>query len=389
MLAFFPWFTVDEPISFGKYTLLPHRAGQPSKFGVPKDIESILSHYRLNVKLSVRDYCVLQIQGKTFGDDFTDAERAETFEFAEILAIGALSRRRFFDQTEIDYTNRATVTGIIQGYKENQGGVSVRSRLRYGSTLGYFTDDAYLVLCPPHIHPNKKVKFDGPLITALLGAYTQPDADQFESSIAAYNQANTDSDQTPEHIELVQTSGAFEALFDLGKGKENELAKSFLDCLSKLPEEKTLPVSKRQQAKFPQSTSPRDSWIKDLFRLRGALAHGRSTTGYRPLWSVFEHLLLGSFIFPICLKIELEKKGHYTLTEDDLKCIFAFDRLLRSENLNSQVPDKQIDEMAGVDEQTKAMMKTWVWSQIISDASWEWSRNKAVAKLEAQSKKTD
>jgi hypothetical protein len=55
MLTFFPWFTVEEPSSFGKFNLFPHRAGEESSHGIPPMINNILEHYRINPKLKVRE----------------------------------------------------------------------------------------------------------------------------------------------------------------------------------------------------------------------------------------------------------------------------------------------------------------------------------------------
>ena len=380
MITFFPWFTIDAPLSFGKFKLFPHNIGQASIYGVPAVIDNVVDHYRLNPKLAVRKICVLQYGEKPFGEDFSDAERAEIFEFAEILAMGGLSKRRFFVQPNPEYTNRDTVTGVIQGFREADGGVAVRSRLRYGSNLTYFTDDAYLVLCPHHVHANQTVKFDTELVSALLAAFGGGGVDHIEAAIKSYGQANTDNSQTPEYVELIHLNGSFEALFDLGKGNEHDLARAFLDCLSSHTEA-TLPPSKRQQARFTKSSSSRDTWIRDLFRTRGSVAHGRSDSGYTAVWSVGEHLLLGAFIFPLCLKIALERKGFYKLTEDDLLAILTFDHLLRSENLYEQIPDKTIDELPDLEESVRRMMKKWVWTEISSAAFFARRREKAIAKI--------
>jgi len=83
------------------------------------------------------------------------------------------------------------------------------------------------------------------------------------------------------------------------------------------------------------------------------LAHGRIKP-VRPLtWSLHEHLLLGSFIFPLALKVLLSQEGFYNLTADDRDLIDIFEKLLVTELFKSDGHE--------------ALADSWPWNQVMED----------------------
>ena len=81
--------------------------------------------------------------------------------------------------------------------------------------------------------------------------------------------------------------------------------------------------------------SVREIWIRDLFRLRGHLAHGKIIKDFTLGWSINEHLVLGSFIFPLVAKLLLSKRNIYNLSKNDSLYIDVFERFLCQPSLNS------------------------------------------------------
>jgi hypothetical protein len=379
MMTFFPWFTIDGPVTFERYRMFPHKVGEESPFGIPAEIDRIAAPYRMNHVRSVREICVLQIDGKAFDADLNEDERSEVFDLAEILALTALADREYF--SHCDYTNRDAYAAIIQGFKAGEKGFAIDARRRDGSTTGYWNDDLFMVLCPPHVSPNKKQKFDASLVNGLLGAYASAKGEKFNWSIFYFNRANTDSNQATVQSEVVQSIAAFEALFQVRTGKEEDLATEFSVCLGSQGENLSLPLPARLQKqevlrKYP---SVRDLWIRDMYRTRNSFAHGGKERRRTPaVWTTQEHLLLSSFIFPVCVKIELEKEGFYKLTDEDLLKIISFDWLLRLENIFEQAPDPEIDAM-GLNEVTARAMKTWAWTDSLQKARSARNRDRAIA----------
>ena len=137
-------------------------------------------------------------------------------------------------------------------------------------------------------------------------------------------------------VEAVLLSGAFERLLECNRGKEDDLAECFTPAL--VPINDLAPSAGGRLSspdianRFKKSTTIRDIWIRDFFRLRGNLAHGKVASRYRPVWSLRDHLLLASFAFPLLLKSVLAKEHLYTLSEADQFQIDMFELLACEEH---------------------------------------------------------
>jgi hypothetical protein len=69
-------------------------------------------------------------------------------------------------------------------------------------------------------------------------------------------------------------------------------------------------------------------WIKELHNLRSKLIHAEPITNRTWGWSPSEHLIIGTFIYPLIIKLTLQKAGAYTMTYEDEGNCFAIDKLL-------------------------------------------------------------
>jgi hypothetical protein len=96
-----------------------------------------------------------------------------------------------------------------------------------------------------------------------------------------------------------------------------------------------LGVQKNQPTK---SGTVRQIWVRDLYRLRGDLAHGKVSPRFPSIWKTDEHLLLAAFVFPLLVKSLLSAAGAYTLTEGDEVSIDAFERLAVAPDLGRWTP---------------------------------------------------
>lgn len=114
-------------------------------------------------------------------------------------------------------------------------------------------------------------------------------------------------------------------------------------------------------------------WVRDLFRLRGNLAHGKIESRYRPVWSLREHLLLGSFVYPLVLKLELQKSGLYVICEEDQGLLDLFEALACEElfapmsnpNDPNSYPWRQVFQRAAEDKWRKRLEAHFnqIWKQ--------------------------
>ncbi|MDQ3776615.1 MAG: hypothetical protein M3461_20805 [Pseudomonadota bacterium] len=217
---------------------------------------------------------------------------------------------------------------MIQSFSDPAGGTAITTRRRDGTTTNYLPRGSYEFPKPLHVGSIGRQGIDTPLLQSLAAAWGEADWDQVWESIIAFNAANTDAMDTPEHVEFVLLSGAFERLLDCRRGNEDELAGRFTAAFQ--PTDPTDPrACDRTQPhvdRFRRSKSVAEIWLRDFFRVRGHLAHGRISPGHPAIWSLPEHLLLASYCFPLIVKLVVNARGLYELTRDDREAIDWFER---------------------------------------------------------------
>src|SRR6185437_15265122 len=206
------------------------------------------------------------------------------------------------------------------------------SRRRDGSSRILVSRRAAVFIRPLHIPHALNSEIDAGLLRALIARSRAADWGRFEEAIQQFGSANTDSPDILPETEAVNTVGAFERLFDLSHGKEDELAASFLRSFS--PTQSVEPASSARVLnapspdKYTKRGSMREVWIRDFFQLRGQHAHGKIAPQLVSLWALREHLLLAAFIFPLVVKSLLAETSDYRLTAEDIVRVDAFEALL-------------------------------------------------------------
>lgn len=128
------------------------------------------------------------------------------------------------------------------------------------------------------------------------------------------------------------TISAFERFLDCRSGSEKELIEKFLEVFTT---EGSLDIS--QSKRISNSGYKRNAktlkeiWLSDFFRMRGKYAYGKRLSKRPIIWLPYEHLLLGSYAFPLLFKILLSKYGFYKLVEDDIDDINLFEQLANAD----------------------------------------------------------
>lgn len=169
------------------------------------------------------------------------------------------------------------------------------------------------------------------------------------------------------------TLGAFERGLGLRGGREDELAVEFVKVLSEISLATGMKEKKNLKPAVQKFQNVREAWIRDFFRVRNDLAHGKSQAAYPSSWSTSEHMVLAAYIFPLLIKAVLSQAGFYQLTDDDEVDIFTFDYLLNLNGLfrllNPEDPNSH------------------PWNAAIHDGRWDWTTEKAVKAAEEKTNK--
>jgi len=336
MLCFFPWVTVAEPIDCVDFELVPYRrhaATDEDRRPEHATLDGILAPYEEMSGGPVASATLLRHGACGLTDALSGDQRAEVFLFSELVAFAALAKREFFGFGN-RYCNRHTFAFYVQSFDGAADGAAIDARRRDGNTRTRVTKNAYRVLRPPHVSPQfDAVRLDIPLLRALLAARNDDGWNDLHEAIFWFNLANTDSDQHSPDGELIMLSNALQRLLRCKSSKEKELADAFASAHEWRA---GLDLSQFQHV-TTHMTEPgltfHYTWIRDLYRSRGELAHGRRQTNRRFIWSTDLHLLLGAFVFPRLAKAVLAKRGLYTLTPDDRSELAAFEHLLACPDL--------------------------------------------------------
>lgn len=334
-LAFFPWFAIEEETTIGDFELLPYERGQKpfaSNAGDQDSADSILGHYFSHRKRQISSATIVKLKDREVFDSPTEDERNALFSFSQLIAFGGLARREFFSQFG-NYCNSGHFQLVLQHFRQPETGVLLTTRRRDGTSDQFHT--AYRKDTPEHVQLGLvPIVLDLPLLRALLDVQGRgnnwPD---FAESILSFNLANSDSSDVHEVIEAVLLVSAHERLLGCNHGKEDDLATGLVRCLSPPKSINALHCARLapviQSGRFPaRAETVREVWVRDFFRLRGDLAHGKvQQPRYPAVWSLKEHLLLGSFVFPLIVRSMLVKEGFYSLTKEDQIALRAFEKL--------------------------------------------------------------
>lgn len=320
-LAFFPWLRIREPLRIDRFHLECFRKGRaPAREDAKEQelIDAVLSPYRV-FDAPVKEATIVRIDRKAYTADLVEAERNELFVFSQLVTMGGLAARSFFDK---GYCNSVDFSFVIQGFREKPNGTFFDVRRRDGVTPVRVTADSYQVMAPPHLSHDKPVHVDVSLIEALVQARGHPLWDRIYESIGPFIRANTDSAETAEQSEVVEMVGAFEQALDV-RGSD-DLRREFEAHFRP-----TKDINPRNAPRIPPARrngpSVRRLWMADFYDLRNAHAHGSQELPNDLIWDRVEHLLLGAYAYPLLVKSLLNEEGLYTLTDDDQTAIDLFE----------------------------------------------------------------
>jgi hypothetical protein len=99
LIAFFPWVTLDEPLTIGDVRLFPYERGErPGDHGsvTQGDIDGVLAAYATRKNKDVNHATLVEIGEWHLGQESTAEIRADLFRAREFITFAALARRRLF-----------------------------------------------------------------------------------------------------------------------------------------------------------------------------------------------------------------------------------------------------------------------------------------------------
>jgi hypothetical protein len=348
MLAFMPWLHLRDAVTGGGVRAFPFAPAGELPEGIKSSINveiirNVLSQYMLAPLRSIPVATVLALEGKPLGEELNEAERARLFEFGRYLAVAGMSTRRFAGGHLEDYTATGHYQVIVQAFNEPfTGSMTMTHRRKDGSSrvmLGY-TDIRFWL--PDYLVGQGAPQPDLPLLIALLELSLGQETWKEEAKAACdqYLLANSDSPDVSLNVLSIATYAALERVSQSSQklGEAQAKLAELLAVAEGSPWTGHLRDQLGQEA-VAGGVQFQD-WLQKLYGLRGSVAHGRAPPSHGP-WSQDEHLLAGSFAFPLVLKCLLSSKGLYPLTLEDVADILGLEGLLAAKPF---FPAKTADE---------------------------------------------
>src|SRR3989338_863442 len=306
-ICILPWISFDEKYTINGASLIPVRTTQFEDF--PAALKMILSSYD--------DQQVMKAMALFF---------LSSFSCNDYFTYGA-------------YVNASAFQPIFQEFQIPLRGLLFRRRRRDGFISSGGWEHGEVKLSVPLECAFLEPKMDEKFLEALrkLKEKESKLSRRISTALSFFRLANTDQAHMSIDAEVILMGAAFEALFD-AKGKEqvacryeeyfkNYKSKIVEDALAVRTEIKWDEENKEKEARERQWQLGR-KFIQELHRRRSKYIHGNDVSKKSWGWSPDEHLVMGAFIFPLAVKLLLEKVELYSLTNEDRKACKAIDIIL-------------------------------------------------------------
>jgi hypothetical protein len=329
MLVFMPWCRIDADYRMGEVSIAAYRTADEASAeldGATREVvRTILSCYRDLDGRAVSHAALLRYGDRPVLGDLSESELEVAYELAALGCFAGLAKRELLG---FAYCNADCF--ILYGQRfEQLDHIALVARRRDGRTWSARELAKTTFSEPVHTSSVERVSLDGALLGGLLafrGAASPEDWARWQNALSCFNQANTDNDAVRYQTEWTLMASAFEQLLD-AEPKAESVAAKFKEVLAPNASLLVRDARRRNERMRTETEALRYEWMKEFYRLRGAFAHGRLDPKQPAAWQPLEHLALAAIAFPLVVRSLLTTRGTYTLTDDDISHIDAFERL--------------------------------------------------------------
>ncbi|TGL56977.1 hypothetical protein EHQ58_15550 [Leptospira ognonensis] len=324
-IGIFPWVAVNQPIAINEFEIIYFKNGILPADKDQNAMKEIASLHKIHTTFEIREASFLKYKDEILISKLEEEDIQKIFTFSELFAFAALSERRFFTN---NYINKTSFEFYIYPYTDDSKLVSINSRKRDGEKNTVFPLNLFTKIKPDYCGNNPSA-INLKLIDGILNYSEQVNSDHLLEAINIFNLANTDSNQLRNSVEITLLLGSIERLYKINNGNKSDLISKISRYL--IPKNRVNPKDcQRVREKRKKSTykTLTEEWIMDFRELRGEYAHGRLYSKQPSVWSLDEHVLYSSYIFPLLVKLALSEYSFYQLSEIDQNQIDVFEELL-------------------------------------------------------------
>ncbi|OGQ48141.1 MAG: hypothetical protein A3H42_00700 [Deltaproteobacteria bacterium RIFCSPLOWO2_02_FULL_46_8] len=335
-ICILPWISFDKQYKIDQISLTPIQTTNLK--GLFPELKTILSSYVDMIGRPIEQCSLLTIEGNNPVWNIKPSDDQRVMKAIAFFFLSSFSCNNYFTRCAA-YVNASAFQPIFQEFQIPLRGLLFRRRRRDGVVSSGGWEHGEVKLSIPLECAFLKPKMDENFLQAL-GELKEKDDKLFRRILTAlsfFRLANTDHAHMSIDAEMILMGATFEALFDAdGKEQvacryeeyfENYKSKIVRDVLVVRPWIKWDEKDKEKEAREKQWQLGR-KFIQELHRLRSNYIHGNDVSKQSWGWSPDEHLVMGAFIFPLAVKLLLEKVELYSLTNEDKKACKAIDIIL-------------------------------------------------------------
>jgi hypothetical protein len=380
-IIFLPFLRLGAECPITGVDFLPLRDAQghvpPALASAEAPLKKILSSY-IDKRGKPLDNCVVAtVPGR--GWDLSPDDMPLVMRAASFLFLCCWSANQYFGHgANVNATAFRTVGQSYTGTAPDR--ITIVTRLRDGESwaAGYRHGEVKFPM-PVQCSDRELASVDEPLRAALDVAATagSPTFTRLRSAMPFVELANTNDHLMDQNAEAILMGSAFDQLLIAGgKSSARNLGRTFGALFAefgntKVREARTVRPDieiNRQYAAAQSEWWVHRKWIEELYDARSQGVHRGHQSTRKWGWSLFEHLVMAAHVFPLVVKLLLQREGRYSLADRDCGSARAVDKLLA-------VTDWADDEERNCS----------LWTEIVSDCrrgvTWDRVNTKALKRL--------
>lgn len=332
VVALLPWLRLEskQAISIGpvKFVSLENNCTQMKAIAGQgcEDLNKIISSYKDIEGNTVNTVTILLYDGQW--RMIRGRDEAVIDEVTRIATLASMARNEFFQESNGRYANATLFEPIFQACREGNPHLAFRARRRDGYVLsGDYEHGKVNIACPIECQGIQNVEIDRALADALWNARETPIGRRIITALSFFCLANTDSPTMELDAEVILMASAFDQVFETEKNNAHELAiklGSLLNNYGSVSVEKAMKTRKIWLGTHgvapdeQRAWKVHQKWIEEFYHLRNEKVHGdKRRQDDEWGWSMDEHLVMASFIFPLVVKLLLAQETCYSLTHID------------------------------------------------------------------------
>ncbi len=347
LVGFMPWLQLEKPVRVAGFSFVPFTVSGAISDGLEglKDIfPAILSNYV--DQMEPQSNCIVVIdetaQNPNEAWNISVARIEAAHSASSLLFLATWSKNEYFTPIG-SYVNDVDFQLYFQRFVGSVDRISFHRRKRDGSVFSAGQKQGSIHFTKPLSGSGSslnRIKVDlgflQGLSTASLAGSSVVSA--LKVVLPFVRLANTDSDLMNNDAEVALLAFAFEQYFQANTARD--LATKFDDLLI-LQSKTTVQTAKDRRPDIypdPPYTNAQlnwpvaKMWMNEFHQYRSTIVHGQGSSNRTWGWNPLEHLVMAALTFPLIVKLDLAKEGHYSLTLDDKADCQSVDLLLSQSN---------------------------------------------------------